>query len=243
MPKLKHKRRKRIFRKAREPETRENYHKWPTTSILVTGLACGSIFFIASNPRGINTTPDLKSFILQSLFMSLSVVTFFPSLFILFILICYWIMKALRIRIPRWVFRNCPLIKEFHRTAMRESNEDSFLVRENQRREFIGDTMLQLQSSDESSYDSENSYAESTTSEIWTTYNHHHSDPVYQCDAGISPSCPDSSLTSVDGEQEEQAASCRECVEFPAVYLSDGDRYIYSIPPQIIVNSPSPPQR
>ena len=244
MPKLKKpKRRRRIIGKAREPETRENYHKWPTTSLLVTGLACGCIFFIAANPDGIDEEPDLRSFILQSAFLSLSVVTFFPSLLVLFILFCYWMLKAMGIRIPKWVFKKCPLLNKFHKSAMRESNEDSFLARENQRRNFIGDTMLELSSDEDVSYDDSDADSDgaSTCSEVWTTHNHHQSDPEYQYDS------PSGSITGDAREhattQQESAAVVNErraaWEEFPAVHTPKATQQT----PQIVVNGPSPTVR
>lgn len=218
-PKIKKK--KKIIGEPREPETRDNYKKWPTTSLLFVGLACGAIFFVASNPTRIHQAKN-EQLVLQMFFLGLSIMTFFPALLVLFVLSVYCIMKALEIRIPKSFFQKFPLLSRFHKEAQRQSGEDCFLERENQRREYIGDIMLELESdSSQDSYYSDDTEQDSTGSDIWTTHNHHQNDPNYQ----YQPENSDlSSLESVSVQ------------EYPAVHQPN--RKLPNTP-RIVINRPS----
>ena len=175
-PKIKKKRK--ISGEPREPEVRDNYKKWPLRSIMFVGLACGAIFFVTSSPTRIQEAKN-EQLILQMFLLGLSIVTFFPALLVLFILSIYCVMQALEIRIPKSFLRKFPLLSRFYKEIQRQSNESSFLEIENQRREYIGDTMLELESnSSHDSYSPEDT--DSNASEIWTTQNHKRSDPAYQ---------------------------------------------------------------
>ena len=181
MPKIKRpKRKRRALKKRREPETRENYRKWPTTSLLVTGLTCGTIFFAASNIKKIDQETDISSLVIQMMFLELSLITFFPALGILFFLLCMWLLKVLRIRIPKWFLNKFPLFYRFQKDTM---FNDGFLERENQHREFYGHTMLDLETSTENFTESEE-VEEDSEDDIWTTHNHLRKDPYYEL-AGV----------------------------------------------------------
>ena len=198
MPKIKApKRRQNALKERREPETRENYKKWPTTSLLVTGLTCGAIFFVASNVRQIDEETDMSSLVIQLMFLELSLITFFPALLVLFILFCLWVLKALRIRIPKWVLKKCPLLYRFQREA--SLLDDGFLERENKHREYYGQNMLELESSDAMS-DTESEDLESDE-EVWTTHNHHQSDPEYQY-AEVHRATPTANVTQHVTDQD-----------------------------------------
>ena len=159
----------------KEPISRDNYKKWPTASLVLTGLSCGSIFVAASNPLEIAEAKN-EHLALQIMFMLLGLVTLIPSLFILYVFGTFFIMKMAGVKIPRWVLKRFPFLQPFYEEAKKGDDEDSFLEIENKRREIIGDTMLEL---DNSSSQSTSDDGEGL-SEIWTTYNHKINDPRYK---------------------------------------------------------------
>ena len=157
---------KKKIHELREPVSRENYKKWPTASLVLTGLACGSIFFAASNPVEIHEAKN-EHLALQIMFMVLGVITLLPSVFVTMVFGTFFILKMAGVKIPRWVLKRFPFLQPFYDEAKRGDDEDSFLKLENKRREIIGDTMLELDNSSSES----TATSSSAGSDIWTTKN------------------------------------------------------------------------